>query len=75
MKDLQSWRNSDGIDFASCVERVMVATDCESRHGPNVILVSAVELLVGLVDWVRLLWEERLELIVRARSTSAGAGY
>ena len=38
MKDLQSWRTSDGMDFASCVEHVMAATDPEHRPGPNVTL-------------------------------------
>jgi DNA ligase-4 len=38
MKDLQSWRTSDSMDFASCVEHVMAATDPEHRPSPNVTL-------------------------------------
>jgi len=38
MKDLRSWRTSDDIDFASCVERVMATTDPDPRPGPNVTL-------------------------------------
>jgi DNA ligase N terminus len=38
MGDLQHWRTSEGVDFASCVERVMAATDPESRPGPNITL-------------------------------------
>jgi DNA ligase 4 len=36
MKDLQSWRISDGMGFASCVERVMAATDADPRPDPGV---------------------------------------
>ncbi len=35
LKDLQNWRTNDGMNFASCVERVMSATDSEPRHGPS----------------------------------------
>jgi DNA ligase-4 len=45
MKDLQSWRTSDGMDFASCVEHVMAATDPEHRPGPNVTLEKLDEIL------------------------------
>jgi DNA ligase-4 len=45
MKDLQSWRTSDGMDFASCVEYVMAATDFEHRPGPNVTLEELDEIL------------------------------
>jgi DNA ligase-4 len=38
MKDLQRWKASDSADFASCVERVMIITDCEPRLSPNVTL-------------------------------------
>lgn len=38
MKDLQRWKTSGGLDFASSVERVMAATDCESRAGREVTL-------------------------------------
>ncbi|KAH6881050.1 hypothetical protein B0T10DRAFT_580829 [Thelonectria olida] len=38
MKDLQRWKTSGGLDFASSVERVMATTDCESRAGPEVTL-------------------------------------
>ncbi|KAH6883508.1 hypothetical protein B0T10DRAFT_580496 [Thelonectria olida] len=38
MKDLQIWKTSGGLDFASSVERVMATTDCESRAGPEVTL-------------------------------------
>jgi len=40
LKDLQNWRTSDGVDFASCVERVMAATDSEQRPGPDVTLLE-----------------------------------
>jgi len=45
MKDLQSWRTSDGMDFASCVEHVMAATDPEHRPSPNVTLEKLDEIL------------------------------
>jgi DNA ligase 4 len=45
MKDLQSWRTNDGIDFASCVKRVISATDPEPRPGPNVTLEKLNEIL------------------------------
>src|SRR5438045_3723666 len=38
MADLQKWKTGNGLDFASCVERVMSITDCESRHGPDMTL-------------------------------------
>lgn len=38
MKDLQNWKTSNGLDFVSCVERVMAVTDCEPRCSPNVTL-------------------------------------
>ena len=38
MEDLQSWRTTDGSDFASCVECVLATTDCESRHGKDATL-------------------------------------
>jgi DNA ligase-4 len=38
MKELQRWKTSGGLDFASSVERVMSTTDCESRAGPEVRL-------------------------------------
>ena len=45
LKDLQNWRTSDGVDFASCVERVMAATDSEQRPGPDVTLLEIDEIL------------------------------
>jgi DNA ligase 4 len=45
MKDLQNWKTSDGLDFASCVERVMVVTDCEPSCGPNVTLEELDDIL------------------------------
>jgi DNA ligase-4 len=38
LKQLQSWRSKDGADSASCVERLMSATDAEGRHGSSVTL-------------------------------------
>jgi DNA ligase-4 len=38
MNDLQRWKSSGGLDFASSVERVMATTDCGSRAGPEVTL-------------------------------------
>jgi DNA ligase 4 len=38
IEDLQSWRTTDGSDFALCVGRVLATTDCESRHGPDATL-------------------------------------
>ncbi|KAH7110966.1 hypothetical protein EDB81DRAFT_831394, partial [Dactylonectria macrodidyma] len=38
MKDLQRWKTSGGLDFASSVERVMAITDCESRASREVTL-------------------------------------
>src|SRR6266480_5304893 len=35
-KILQNWRTRDGVDFASCVERVMSLTDSGTRPGPVV---------------------------------------
>ncbi|CAI6081884.1 unnamed protein product [Clonostachys chloroleuca] len=37
MGDLQRWKANDGPDFASCVEHVMIITECEPRPGPNVL--------------------------------------
>jgi hypothetical protein len=31
MKDLQSWKTSNGIDFISCVKHIMAVTDFEHR--------------------------------------------
>jgi DNA ligase 4 len=45
MKDLQSWRTGDGMDFASCVKHVMAVTDPERRPGPNVTLEELDEIL------------------------------
>jgi DNA ligase-4 len=45
MKDLQRWKANDGADFASCVERVMIITDCEPRLGPGVTLDEIDEIL------------------------------
>jgi hypothetical protein len=38
MKDLQSWRTSDGMGFTSCVKRVITATDANPRPDPGVTL-------------------------------------
>jgi len=38
LKDLQNWRTVDGSDLASCVERVMAATDSKPGPGPSVAL-------------------------------------
>uniref|UniRef100_A0A8H7NHL9 ATP-dependent DNA ligase family profile domain-containing protein n=1 Tax=Bionectria ochroleuca TaxID=29856 RepID=A0A8H7NHL9_BIOOC len=45
MSELQRWKANDGPDFASCVECVMVITDCEPRLGPNVTLSEIDEVL------------------------------
>jgi hypothetical protein len=45
MKDLQSWRTSNSMDFASCVKRVMAATDPEIRPNPTVTLRELDEIL------------------------------
>ena len=45
MKVLQNWKTSDGLDFASCVERVMAITDCEPRCDPNVTLEELDDIL------------------------------
>jgi DNA ligase-4 len=45
MSDLQRWKANDGPDFASCVERVMIISDCEPRLGPNVTLDEINEVL------------------------------
>lgn len=45
MKDLQNWRTKGNIDFASCVDRVMSATDIEPRPGPDVTLKEIDEVL------------------------------
>ncbi|KAH7124509.1 hypothetical protein EDB81DRAFT_911299 [Dactylonectria macrodidyma] len=41
MKDLQRWKTSGGLDFASSVERVMAITDCESRAGREIAASSS----------------------------------
>jgi DNA ligase-4 len=38
MSELQRWKANNGPDFASCVECVIVITDCEPRLGPNMTL-------------------------------------
>src|SRR5579871_6221972 len=43
MKDLQNWKTS-GLDFASCIERVMAVTD-EPRCSPNVTLEELDDIL------------------------------
>ena len=45
LKQLQNWRTRDGADFASCVERVMSATDSEPRPGSSVTLEELDEIL------------------------------
>jgi DNA ligase 4 len=45
MKDLQSWRTSDGMGFASCVERVMAAIDTDLRLDLGVTLEGIDEIL------------------------------
>ncbi|CAG9950087.1 unnamed protein product [Clonostachys rosea f. rosea IK726] len=45
VSDLQRWKANDGADFASCVERVMIITDCEPKLGPNVTLNEIDEVL------------------------------
>ena len=45
LKDLQNWRTIDGSDLAFCVERVMAATDSESRPGPSIMLEEIDEIL------------------------------
>jgi DNA ligase-4 len=45
LKDLQRWRAMDGSDSASCVERVMAATDSELRPGPSMTLEELDEIL------------------------------
>jgi DNA ligase 4 len=45
LKDLQSWRASDDVDCASCVEHVMSITNSEPRPGPTVTLVEIDEIL------------------------------
>jgi len=49
MKDLQRWRTSDGMDFISCVEHVMTATDPEPRPGINVTLEELDEILDRII--------------------------
>jgi DNA ligase 4 len=64
LKDLQNWRNIDGSDLASCVDRVMATTDSELRPGPSVALEELDEILdriaatssflsVDLREWVK----------------------
>lgn len=45
MKDLRRWKTEDGPDFASCVERVMAPTDCESRSGSDMTLDELDEII------------------------------
>jgi hypothetical protein len=45
---LQNWRTIDGSDLATCVERVMAATDSESRPGPSVTLRCLMKSSIGL---------------------------
>ena len=45
MKDLQRWKTDNGSDFASCVERVMAATDVEPRSGPGMTLDELDEIM------------------------------
>ncbi|KAH7115533.1 hypothetical protein EDB81DRAFT_819669, partial [Dactylonectria macrodidyma] len=45
MKDLQRWKTSGVLDFASSVERVMAITDCESRTGREVTLEELDDIL------------------------------
>ena len=44
-KALRNWRTKDSTDFASCVERVMSATDSEPRPCPSVTLEEIDETL------------------------------
>ncbi|KAH7117213.1 hypothetical protein B0J13DRAFT_652792 [Dactylonectria estremocensis] len=45
MKDLQRWKTSGGLGFASSVERVMAITDSESRAGREVTLEELNDIL------------------------------
>ena len=45
LKDLQSWRTSDGTDFASCVEHVMSATDSKPMPFPSITVEELDEIL------------------------------
>jgi len=45
MTELRSWRTGDDIDFASCVKRVITATDPGPRPGLTVTLKELDELL------------------------------
>jgi hypothetical protein len=48
LRQLQNWRASDGADFAFCMERLMSATDAETRHGSSVTLEELDETLDGV---------------------------
>ena len=45
MRILQGWRTRNGVDFPSCVEKVMSQTDPEPRPGPMVSLEEINEVL------------------------------
>ncbi|KAF2190305.1 hypothetical protein K469DRAFT_723135 [Zopfia rhizophila CBS 207.26] len=45
LKQLQNWRTRDGADFASCVERLMSATDTGTRYGSSITLEELNETL------------------------------
>jgi DNA ligase 4 len=45
MTELRSWRTDNGVDFASCVKRVIAATDPGPRPGLTVTLKELDELL------------------------------
>src|SRR5450755_4341446 len=49
MKDLQNWKTSDGMDFASCVKYIITATDFEHRPGPNITLEKFNEIFDRIV--------------------------
>jgi len=42
---LQNWRKKNGLDFASCAERVMSQTDAEPKPGPKVSLEEINDIL------------------------------
>ncbi len=45
MKELQKWETDVGVDFASCLERVMALTDCEPRCEPGIALEDLDDIL------------------------------
>jgi hypothetical protein len=47
MKDLQSWRINNNIDFASCVKHIMAAID--SKHRPSLTLEEFDEILDRII--------------------------